>query len=148
MSYLKLNNFFLNWFENEPLINTISNFPQYEIDVNVETIYPLCNFYIKDLQPNQANTYSVLITMLDQVDIIPKVNNSKLIDATNHVDIVNELEHAMLRFTNSLRERNNDDLVFTADIGTIEIMKSMGRNGLSGLEVEITFEIPNEVVNY
>jgi hypothetical protein len=148
MSYIKLHKFLQDWFDNEPLINTTSNFQEYEIDVNKETIYPLANFYINETEYGQALPYKCLITLLDQVDIIPKVDNSKSLEITNHFDIINELEQVLFRFLNSLRERNNDELVFTETIGTISYLKSINRNGLSGVEVEVTFEIPNEVVNY
>lgn len=145
MSYLKLHTFLLDWFDNDPIINTIANDKEEQIDSNVNNIYPICNFYISDYGNGQYNDYTVLITLLDQVDIIPKVNNSKLIDATNHADIVNELEQVMDRFLIYLRERNNDELVSTLNVGRVGIIKGSDK---SGVQCEITFEVHNEVLNY
>ena len=148
MSYIKLNKFILNWFENEPLINTISNFKENEIDVNVNTIFPLFNFYINNSSYDQATIYKVDFFIYSQVDIVPEVNNSKLIDSTNHIDIINEVEHVVFRFLNYLRERNNTDDILMDSVTEINYIKSENRNGLSGAEFSIDFTIPNETLNY
>ena len=141
MTYLKLYNFILDWFENEPIINTISYKKEEQIDTNVNCIYPLANFYINSNTPNQYNQYNVLITLLDQVDVNSKVNNSKLIDSTNSPDIVNELEQVMLRFIAYLQMENNDALVTRVDDNAIEFLDN-------GVQLEMVFEIHNGILNY
>lgn len=145
MSYLKLHRFLKDWFDNDPIINTITNNKEGQVDSNVNNIYPLANFYINSNNANQYNQYSCLVTLVDQVDELPKVNNSKLIDNTNHPDIVNELEYVMLRFLANLQEINNTDLISVVEIGTVNFSDL---NGKVYVNCEITFELPNEVLNY
>lgn len=148
MNYIALYNFLFNWFNEESIINTISNFQENEIDVNKNTAFPLINFYINKINVNQANVLNVSFYIVGLNRVINGRSQSKLINQTNQPEVVGLMEVVALRFLNYMRERNNAENILVENISEIEYLQNENRNGLSGLKFTVDFMMPNLQKDY
>jgi len=140
----QLNDFVIGRFENNPLVNTISIVPTFDIDGNKENIYPLVNI---DLIDNDIQTdvfvLSYKITILQQRDVKPVKTNSKLLDDTNYLDNINETSSIAADFINYLRWKNNDLVIEIQSLSKLNLLKKWGQNGLDGVQFDIDLSIYN-----
>lgn len=74
-----LNDFVINQFDLNPLVNTITIVPTTEIDSNKENIYPLVNIDLRESDiEGDAVIASYKITVVQQRDKINEKTNNKL----------------------------------------------------------------------
>ena len=115
-----LNNFVIGRFDNNPLVNTITEVKTSDIDMNKENIYPLVNLDLIDEDPlSDSLVFNYKITILQQRDIKPIKTNSKLLTNSNLLDNLNETNSIALDFINYLRWKNNDLVVEIQNLSRI-----------------------------
>ena len=140
----KVRNYIIEKFENDPLVNTITTLADELIDTNKETIYPVVNLdYLDSDIQEDVILFAYKITALDQNDIYTKTTDSKLLQDTNHSDILNETFNICQSFINSFRQYNDLNIEMFSKTKVNTIMNER-LNGLSGHEFEIVLSIPNE----
>ena len=140
----KVRDYIIGKFKADQLVNTITTLADELIDTNKETIYPVVNIDYLDSDPtDDVILFSFKITALDQNDVYTKTTDSKLLQDTNHLDIMNETFNICQSFINSFRQYNdlNIEMFSKTKVNTI-INERL--NGLSGHEFEIVLSIPNE----
>lgn len=141
----KLNDFIIGRFELNPLVNTISIVPTFDMDANKENLYPLVNI---DLRETDIQTdvfiVSYKITILQQRDVKPIKTNSKLLNDTNFIDNINETTSIAADFINYLRWKHNELVVEIQNLSTLDILKKFGQNGLDGVQFDIDLSIYNK----
>lgn len=136
-----LNNFIIELFSQQPLVNTITIVPTIDMDGNKENIYPLVNIDLieTDIQTD-AFVVSYTITVVQQREYTPKKTNNKLMDDTNYLDNLNETHSIAAKFINYLRWQNND-LVIVAE--SVTPLKKIRKNSLDGVQFDIDLSIHN-----
>jgi hypothetical protein len=101
--------FLIDKFKSDLLCNTISIVPTLEMDLNKENIYPLVNIDLRESNVNFDNVeLSYRITVIQQVDIVPRVTDNKLLTNVNVIDCLNETHAIAERFINKLEKQNNN----------------------------------------
>ncbi len=139
-----LNDFVIGRFENNPLVNTISIVPTFDLDFNKENIYPLVNVDLTDVDiQTDALIVTYKITILQQRDIKPIKTNSKLLNDSNVLDNMNETNSIALDLINYLRWKNNDLVVEIQNLSTLTPLRNYKGNGLDGFQFDIDLSIYN-----
>lgn len=139
-----LNNFVIDRFDLNPLVNTITEVKTPDIDMNKENIYPLVNLDLIDEDPlSDALVFNYKITILQQRDIKPIKTNSKLLTNSNLLDNLNETNSIALDFINYLRWKNNDLVVEIQNLSRIDFLENYKGNGLDGVQFDIDLSIYN-----
>lgn len=139
-----LNEYIINHFENEDLVNTISIVPTMEIDINIENIYPLVNIDMtqSDIQ-EELITVSFIITAVQQRDTKPKELDNKLLNDSNYLDNMNETHSVIEKFMNVLLRQNNDSNIDIVSQSKVRFLKKWSRSSLDGCQITIDLSIPN-----
>jgi len=140
-----LNDFIINHFESENLVNTISIVPTINIDANKENIYPLVNIDLteSDILPD-AIFGSYKITVITQRDIQPKKTNNKLLTDTNYLDNINETHAICVKFVNNIVRLHNDENIMIENLTTLKPLKNWGASGCDGFQFEFDLSIHNK----
>jgi hypothetical protein len=140
-----LNDFIIDKFDENPLVNTITILPTIDMDANKENIYPLVNIDMGDSDIlEDAIIVSYKISVVQQRDVANKKTNSKLLDDTNYLDNMNETHSICAKFINYLRWQNNDENINIQEVSKIRPLKNKGKNGLDGYEFDIDLSIHNK----
>lgn len=138
-----INDFVIDEFQSNDLVNTISIVETEGIDLNKENIYPLVNLDLRGTEVlDDVIVVSFLITIVQARDIRPIKTDSKLMSDSNYLDNINETHSIATRFINVLTRQNNDVNVEIDRLGTVNVLKDW-RNGLDGVQFEIDLTIPN-----
>lgn len=139
-----LNDFVIGRFDINPLVNTISIVPTFDLDFNKENIYPLVNIDLTDVDiQTDAFVVTYKITILQQRDIKPIKTNSKLLNDSNVLDNMNETSSIAADFINYLRWKNNDLVVELQNLSTLTPLRNYKGNGLDGFQFDIDLSIYN-----
>ena len=139
-----LNDFVIGRFDLNPLVNTISIVPTFDLDFNKENIYPIVNIDMTDIDiQTDAFVVTYKITILQQRDIKPIKTNSKLLNDSNFLDNMNETNSIAADFINYLRWKNNDLVVEIQNLTTLTPLKNYKGNGLDGVQFDIDLSIYN-----
>lgn len=140
-----LNDYIINHFEKENLVNTISIVPTINIDANKENIYPLVNIdLIRKTTLSDAIVGQYRLTVITQRDIQPKKTNSKLLTDTNYLDNINEVSAIITKFINKLVRLNNDENITIDNISDETPLKNWGTSGCDGFQFEFELSIHNK----
>lgn len=139
-----LNDFVIGRFDLNPLVNTITIVPTFDLDFNKENIYPLVNVKMTDIDiQTDAFVVTYKITILQQRDIKPIKTNSKLLNDSNYLDNMNETNSIAADFINYLRWKNNDLVVEIQNLSTLTPLENYKGNGLDGVQFDIDLSIYN-----
>lgn len=140
-----INNFVIEKFNSNELVNTISIVSTNTIDYNKENIYPLVNIDLTTVEHRtDVLVYSFIVTIVQQRDIIPKKIDSKLMADTNYIDNLNETVSIGQRFVNELEFQNNDENIEIDSVTDFDVLKDWRGNGLDGIQFTIDLSIPNK----
>lgn len=140
-----INNFIIDSFDVNNLVNTISIVPTIAMDINQENIYPLVNIDLKNSDVNEQEVIGEFeITVVQQRDTRPIKLDNKLLSNTNYLDNVNETHSILQKFINKLLLQNNDENIEIVEQSTIRILKEWSRNNLDGVQVTMNLSIPNK----
>lgn len=140
-----LNDYIINHFDNDNLVNTITTVPTINIDANKENIYPLINIdLIRKTTLSDAIIGRYKITVITQRDVQPKKTNSKLLTDTNYWDNINECSAIITKFINKLVRLNNNENIMIDNISDETPLKNWGASGCDGFQFEFDLSIHNK----
>jgi hypothetical protein len=141
-----LNDFVINIFQGNPLVNTITIVPTIEMDANKENIYPLVNIDLRESDiENDAVIASYKISVVQQRDVINQKTNNKLLTDSNYLDNMNETHSIINKFITYLNLQNNDSNIEIQSLTKLKPLKNVGLNGLDGFQFDIELSIYNNV---
>ena len=139
-----LNNFLIEQFEADDLVNTITMVPTKHIDNNKENIYQLVNIdYLQSEVLEDAIVARYLITAVQQRDIKPKKLDSKLQLDSNRTDNWNETLTVITRLLNVISSNNLPGNIEKRSQTTTTVLQDWNKNGLDGHQITIELSIPN-----
>ena len=136
-------NFLINLFNADSIVNTISIVPTLEMDLNKENIYTLVNIDLRESNVSYDNVeLSYRITIIQQVDIVPRTTDNKLLTNVNVIDCLNETHAIAERFINKLQKQNNDLNIEISSFSGLTRYRT-GMQGVEGWQFEITLFTEN-----
>lgn len=140
-----LNDFIINHFESDNLVNTISIVPTINIDANKENIYPLTNIDLINTEVfPDAIIGSYKLTIITQRDIQSKKTNNKLLTDTNYLDNINETHAICVKFVNYITRLHNNENIMIENLTTLKPLKNWGAGGCDGFQFEFDLSIHNK----
>jgi len=140
---------FLNtYFENEVLVNTVSNVKYDSIGSFKQTIYPLVNVELltipTDLESNLL-TFSFRITAVAERDFDKTVKNTKLIGKDNKIDNLNAMHYILQKFITKVSRSNNEHNISIDSTTEMTPIEDGFSTGLDGFTFEVTISVPNTI---
>jgi hypothetical protein len=140
---------FLNtYFEDEPLINTISNVKYDKIGSFKETTYPLANIELliipTDIETNTL-TFTFGITAVSERDFDKTVKNTKLIGKDNKIDNLNAMHYVLQKFITKVSRSNNPYNINIDSTTEMEPILDDFGSGLDGFTFDVTISVPNTI---
>ncbi len=140
----KINDWIIEEYQNNNLVNTISIVPTLNIDLNKENIYPLVNVDMTNsIIEEQVIIVTFIMTILQQRDTRLNKIDSKLLLDGNYLDNINETHSISQRFINVLTMQNNDSLIEIDSLSTLKMLKEWRGGLLDGVQFTINLSIPN-----
>lgn len=142
----KINDFVINIFQGNPLVNTITIVPTIEMDANKEILYPLVNIDLRESDiEGDAVIATYKISVVQQRDVINEKTNNKLLTDSNYLDNMNETHSIINKFITYLNLQNNDSNIEIQSLTKLKPLKNVGLNGLDGFQFDIELSIYNNV---
>lgn len=138
----------LKWhFDNDPIVNTVTQGDIFQVDLNKQTIFPLTHIMVNSstLQSN-TQTFNVSILAMDIVDI-SKVEVTDLFQENNNeLDVLNT-QHAVLNraFQQMLHGNLWDNSVVVEGEPSLEPFTERFENYLAGWTMTFDITVPNDM---
>ena len=132
---------------NDPLINTVSEGDIFSVDLEKQTIFPLCHIMINNATfVDNVIQYNISILAMDIVDISKEETTNKFRGNDNEQDILNTQISVLNRLYEKLRRGNLYDDNFQVD-GTPNVEPFIDRfeNKLAGWTMTFNINTPNEM---
>jgi hypothetical protein len=130
---------------NDPLINTVSEGDIFSIDLNKQTIFPLCHIMVNSATfVDNVIQYNISIMAMDVVDISKEETTNKFRGNDNEQDILNTQINILNRLYEKLRRGNLYDDNYQVD-GTPNLEPFIDRfeNKLAGWTMTVNINTPN-----
>jgi len=140
---------FLNtYFENEVLVNTVSNVKYDSIGSFKQTIYPLVNVELltipTDLESNLL-TFEFGITAVTERDFDKTVKNTKLIGKDNKIDNLNTMHYVLQKFLTKISRSNNLHNISIDSTTEMTPIEADFGSVVDGFTFEVTISVPNTI---
>ncbi|QDP65252.1 MAG: hypothetical protein Unbinned2819contig1004_43 [Prokaryotic dsDNA virus sp.] len=132
---------------NDPLINTVSEGDIFSVDLEKQTIFPLCHIMINNATfVDNVIQYNISILAMDVVDISKEETTNKFRGNDNEQDILNTQISVLNRLYEKLRRGNLYDDNYQVD-GTPNCEPFIDRfeNKLAGWTMTFNINTPNEM---
>ena len=140
-----LNDFIINHFESDNLVNTISIGATFDADSNKENIYPLVNIDLLGLEVlSDAIIGSYKLRVITQRDVKPRKTNNKLLTDINYYDNINETSSIVIKFVNNLIRLHNDENISMENLNIGKPLRNVGGGGCDGFDIEFDLSIHNK----
>ena len=130
---------------NDTLINTVSEGDIFSIDLNKQTIFPLCHIMVNSATfVDNVIQYNISIMAMDVVDISKEETTDKFRGNDNEQDILNTQINILNRLYEKLRRGNLYDDNYQVD-GTPSLEPFIDRfeNKLAGWTMTVNINTPN-----
>ena len=130
---------------NDPLINTVSEGDIFSIDLNKQTIFPLCHIMVNSATfVDNVIQYNISIMAMDVVDISKEETTDKFRGNDNEQDILNTQINILNILYEKLRRGNLYDDNYQVD-GTPSLEPFIDRfeNKLAGWTMTVNINTPN-----
>lgn len=135
--------FLIDLFNSDKLVNTVSIVTTLDMDFNKENIYPLVNVDLTESNvEDDAIELSYKITIVQQVDVVPRTTDNKLLTDVNIIDCLNETHAIGQRMINVLSKQNNLENIEISNITSLRRYRG-GMSGVEGWQFEIQLFTPN-----
>ena len=138
----------LKWhFDNDPIVNTITQGDIFQVDLNKQTIFPLTHIMVNSssLQSN-TQTFNVSILAMDIVDISKTEVTDLFQENNNELDVLNTQHHVLNRCYQQMLHGNLWDInLVVAGEPSLEPFTERFENYLAGWTMTFDVTIPNDM---
>ena len=138
----------LKWhFDNDEIVNTVTQGDIFQVDLNKQTIFPLTHIMVNSssLQSN-TQTFNVSILAMDIVDISKSEVTDLFQENNNELDVLNTQHHVLNRCYQQMLHGNLWDLQFVvAGEPTLEPFTERFENLLAGWTMTFDVTVPNDM---
>lgn len=147
MNYFDIIDKIKQHFENDPLVNTVTQGDIFDVDLNKQTIFPLCHIIVNQATfENNVIRYNISILAMDITDISKSESEDKFDGNDNELYILNTMMAVHNRCYEMLRRGDLYSDKFQVDGSpTCEPFTERFENKLAGFTLTIDILIPNDM---
>jgi len=147
MNYFDIIDKIKEHFENDPLINTVTQGDIFDVDLNKQTIFPLCHIIVNQATfENNVIRYNISILAMDITDISKSETTDKFDGNDNELYILNTMMAVHNRCYEMLRRGDLYSDKFQVDGSpTCEPFTERFENKLAGFTLTVDVLIPNDM---
>ena len=147
MNYFDIIDKIKQHFENDPLINTVTQGDIFDVDLNKQTIFPLCHIIVNQATfENNVIRYNISILAMDITDISKSETADKFDGNDNELYILNTMMAVHNRCYEMLRRGDLYSDKFQVDGSpTCEPFTERFENKLAGFTLTVDILIPNDM---
>ena len=147
MNYFDIIDKIKQHFENDPLVNTVTQGDIFDVDLNKQTIFPLCHIIVNQATfENNVIRYNISILAMDITDISKSENADKFDGNDNELYILNTMMAVHNRCYEMLRRGDLYSDKFQVDGSpTCEPFTERFENKLAGFTLTVDILIPNDM---
>jgi len=147
MNYFDIIDKIKQHFENDPLINTVTQGDIFDVDLNKQTIFPLCHIIVNQATfENNVIRYNISILAMDITDISKSESADKFDGNDNELYILNTMMAVHNRCYEMLRRGDLYTDKFQVDGSPIcEPFTERFENKLAGFTLTVDILIPNDM---
>lgn len=115
--------------------NTVTFGDITQVDLNKQTIFPLCHISLTDVglnTNNQVLSYEgVIVDAIDSNNLDPRDMKNKFLLTSNLEDVLHDLAYNFARAVKTIRRNMDDNIVLNNDV-SISVRYDEGQNKLAG----------------
>ncbi len=138
-------NYIVDWFKADELVGTVVLAADFEIDSQKENIYPIVAINFRESDPLADTIVGYFdITVLQQRNVSPDKQDSKLMFDSNMIDNWNETHAICNKFIRNLEFQNNEQNIELVSRTRLTTIKNRPTNGLDGYKFNCGISIPNK----
>jgi hypothetical protein len=147
MNYFDIIDKIKQHFENDPLVNTVTQGDIFDVDLNKQTIFPLCHIIVNQATfENNVIRYNISILAMDITDISKSESADKFDGNDNELYILNTMMAVHNRCYEMLRRGDLYSDKFQVDGSpTCEPFTERFENKLAGFTLTVDILIPNDM---
>ena len=147
MNYFDIIDKIKQHFENDPLVNTVTQGDIFDVDLNKQTIFPLCHIIVNQATfENNVIRYNISILAMDITDISKSESADKFDGNDNELYILNTMMAVHNRCYEMLRRGDLYTDKFQVDGSpTCEPFTERFENKLAGFTLTVDILIPNDM---
>ena len=147
MNYFDIIDKIKQHFENDPLVNTVTQGDIFDVDLNKQTIFPLCHIIVNQATfENNVIRYNISILAMDITDISKSESEDKFDGNDNELYILNTMMAVHNRCYEMLRRGDLYSDKFQVDGSpTCEPFTERFENKLAGFTLTVDILIPNDM---
>lgn len=147
MNYFDIIDKIKQHFENDPLVNTVTQGDIFDVDLNKQTIFPLCHIIVNQATfENNVIRYNISILAMDITDISKSETEDKFDGNDNELYILNTMMAVHNRCYEMLRRGDLYSDKFQVDGSpTCEPFTERFENKLAGFTLTVDILIPNDM---
>lgn len=136
-----------NHFDNDPLVNTVTNGDIFDVDIAKQTIFPLVHTMVTQAQfESNIQRFTLTIFAMDITDNVKEEDNTKWETRDNTNDALNSTLQILNRCFKMLKNGNLYNLNFVVeDVPTCEPFTERFENNLVGWAMTLNIICPNEM---
>ena len=147
MNYFDIIDKIKQHFENDPLVNTVTQGDIFDVDLNKQTIFPLCHIIVNQATfENNVIRYNISILAMDITDISKSETADKFDGNDNELYILNTMMAVHNRCYEMLRRGDLYSDKFQVDGSpACEPFTERFENKLAGFTMTVDILIPNDM---
>lgn len=136
-----------NHFDNDPLVNTVTNGDIFDVDIAKQTIFPLVHTMVTQAQfESNIQRFTLTIFAMDITDNVKEEDNTKWETRDNTNDALNSTLQILNRCFKMLKNGSLYNLNFVVeDVPTCEPFTERFENNLVGWAMTLNIICPNEM---
>ena len=138
----------LKWhFQNDPIVNEVTQGDIFSVDLNKKTIFPLVHMIVNSSTAQEfAITYNVSILAMDIVDFSKQIDTDQFYGMDNETDALNAMHDVLLRAYKLMKSGLLwDQKVQIEGEANLEPFAERFENNLAGWTMTFDITVPNEM---
>ena len=138
----------LKWhFDNDEIVNTVTQGDIFQVDLNKQTIFPLTHIMVNSSTlSDNTQTFNVSVIAMDIVDVSKAEPLNDFEDRDNELDVLNTQHHVLNRCYQQMLHGNLWDQQFVVETDpTLEPFTERFENLLAGWTMTFDVTVPNDM---
>jgi len=134
-------------FDNDELVNSVTQGDIFQVDLNKQTIFPLVHIMVNSSTlSDNTQTFNVSLIAMDIVDVSKAEPLNDFEDRDNELDVLNTQHHVLNRCYQQMLHGNLWDLQFVVETDpTLEPFTERFENLLAGWTMTFDVVVPNDM---
>jgi hypothetical protein len=134
-------------FDNDEIVNTVTQGDIFQVDLNKQTIFPLTHIMVNSSTlSDNTQTFNVSLIAMDIVDISKTETTDTFQENNNELDVLNTQHHVLNRCYQQMLHGNLWDQQFVVETDpTLEPFTERFENLLAGWTMTFDVTVPNDM---